>query len=128
MSKLNRNKIKKMILQEMHMMGMGNMSIIPMQSLATCPSCGQSPCTCDDYGAPCPSCGQNPCECDGFPDPRPDMHMAHGHQHHSMLDKGSVSREDCCAAIKCLVECCECPVTKQAILDCCSDIMMGRYD
>lgn len=111
MPKLNRNKIKKMILQEMHMLGMGPMSVMPMKSLATCPSCGHSP-----------------CECDGHPDYEHDMHMDHEHQAHSMLDKGSVSREDCCAAIKCLVECCECPVTKQAILDCCSDIMMGRYD
>ena len=93
-----REKIKKMILQEIHMLGMGQMSAMPMKSLASH----------SDYGH--------------------DAHMAHGHHSHSAPTKGSVSREDCCLAIKCLVECCECPITKQAILDCCSDILMGRYD
>ena len=45
-----------------------------------------------------------------------------------MMSKGSVSREDCCAAIMALVECCSCPMTKQAIMDCCNDLMSGQYD
>ena len=98
MSKINRSKIKKMILQEMKMLGMGPMGVMPLDSLASHP----------DHGH--------------------DAHMSHGHQSHSAVVKGSVSRDACCEAIKCLVECCECPVTKQAILDCCSDILMGRYD
>jgi hypothetical protein len=49
---------------------------------------------------------------------------------HSMMKspKSCVSREDCCAAIMCLVECCECPITKQAIMECCQDIMSGAHD
>ena len=29
-----------------------------------CPSCGQSPCICDDYGDVCPACGMSPCQCE----------------------------------------------------------------
>ena len=49
---------------------------------------------------------------------------------HSMMKspKSCVSREDCCAAIMCLVECCECPITKQAIMECCQDILSGAHD
>jgi hypothetical protein len=63
----------------------------------------------------------------GFPDPSPDMHMDHGH---SMMKspKDCVSREDCCAAVMCLIECCSCPITKQAIMECCRDILAGDYD
>ena len=63
----------------------------------------------------------------GFPDPRPDMHMDYGHDV-MKSPKNCVSREDCCAAIMCLVECCECPVTKQAIMECCQEILSGHYD
>ena len=60
----------------------------------------------------------------GFSDPRPDM----GHGGSMMKSpKSCVSREDCCAAIMCLVECCECPVTKQAIMQCCQDILSGHH-
>jgi hypothetical protein len=44
-----------------------------------------------------------------------------------MMSKGGVSREDCCAAIMALVECCSCPMTKQAIIECCNDLMSGQY-
>jgi len=30
---------------------------------SACPSCGMSPCACDDYGNNCPSCGTSPCSC-----------------------------------------------------------------
>ena len=46
----------------------------------------------------------------------------------AMEPRGYCSREDCCAAVMCMVECCSCPVTKAALLQCCSDIMSGRYD
>ena len=52
-----------------------------------------------------------------------------GHGHSAMKSsKSCVSREDCCAAIMCLVECCECPITKRTIMECCQDIMAGAYD
>lgn len=63
----------------------------------------------------------------GFSDPRPDMHMGHGHNAMKST-KNCVSREDCCAAIMCLVECCDCPITKKMIMECCQDIMSGAYD
>jgi len=66
--------------------------------------------------------GMNPV---GFPDSRPDM----GHNYSmTKSTKNCVSREDCCAAIMCLVECCECPITKRIIMECCQDIMAGAYD
>ena len=40
----------------------------------------------------------------------------------------TVSREDCCAAVMCMIECCSCPVTKAALMECCEDIMSGDYD
>ena len=100
MSSINRNKIRKLILKEFKMMGMADMGHGGMQPM-------------------------------GFPDPRPNMHMDYGHDHgHDVMKspKSCVSREDCCAAIMCLVECCECPVTKQAIMECCQDILSGRHD
>ena len=58
-------------------------------------------------------------------DPHGDVEMHHGGRGGH---KGAVSREDCCAAIMCLVECCSCPVTSEAIMRCCDDIMAGHYD
>ena len=63
----------------------------------------------------------------GFSHSNPSSHMDHGHSA-MKSPKSCVSREDCCAAIMCLVECCECPITKQAIMECCHDIMSGKYD
>ena len=42
--------------------------------------------------------------------------------------EGSVSRESCCQAVMCMVECCSCPVTKAALIECCQAIMSGEYD
>ena len=65
------------------------------------------------------------------------MGMMHSGPDHGQMDHGHsamkspkscVSREDCCAAIMCLVECCECPVTKQAIMECCQEILSGHHD
>ena len=42
--------------------------------------------------------------------------------------KSCVSREDCCAAVMCMIECCSCPITKAALMECCEDIMAGDYD
>ena len=57
------------------------------------------------------------------------MGMSHSHDMQPAMSSGQmggVSKEDCCAAIMCLVECCSCPVTKQAIMQCCQDILAGR--
>ena len=43
-----------------------------------------------------------------------------GHEHTAT---GSVSKEDCCAAVLCLIECCECPETKRMLRECCEEIL-----
>ena len=68
------------------------------------------------------ACGMSPCQCD-----------EHGHDLPQMIPAGAtagggVSREDCCEAVRCLVECCSCPVTKAALIECCDDILAGDYD
>jgi hypothetical protein len=95
MSKLNRNALKKMILKEFKMMGMA-----PMEGGMI----GHSP----------------------FPSLKPD----HGHDDMEMTvhsvdrhHKGNVSKEDCCKAVLCLIECCDCPETKQLLRSCCEDIL-----
>tara|TARA_Y100001937_G_scaffold125729_1_gene193166 strand:- start:2015 stop:2347 length:333 start_codon:yes stop_codon:yes gene_type:complete len=109
MSSINRNKIRKLILKEFKMMGMQDMS----------------------------SAGMKPM---GFSDPMPDMDMdmdldrlgdflgQDSMPQAASMHKGGVSREDCCAAVMCLIECCSCPVTKQTLMKCCEDIMSGMYD
>ena len=47
---------------------------------------------------------------------------------HGMSVKGSVSREDCCAAVMALIECCSCLTTKQMLTECCEDLLSGHYD
>ena len=102
MSSIDRSKIRRMILKEFKMIGMTDMGHGGMKPM-------------------------------GFSDPGPDMHMDHGHDDshgHSAMksSKSCVSREDCCAAIMCLVECCECPITKQVIIECCQEILSGQHD
>ena len=105
MSSIDRNKIRKLILKEFKMMGMADMGHGGMKPMGMIPSV--------EYGH----------------DHGDHDHSDMGHGHSMMKSpKSCVSREDCCAAIMCLVECCECPITKQAIMECCSDIMSGNYD
>ena len=97
MSQINRKQSRKLLLREFKMIGMGSPDIGML---------GHSP----------------------FPNPQPD----HGHDDQDvevvmhgggMGSKGSVSKEDCCKAVLCLIECCECPETKQLITECCEDIL-----
>jgi len=118
MSLVNRNKIRKLILKEFKMMGMA-----PMQSMGKIGAFSQNSHGCD-------ACGMSPCGCDEYNEmgedslmPTQAMSNTMGHTH-----KGNVSRGDCCAAVMCLIECCECPVTKQALMACCEDIMSGQHD
>ena len=50
-----------------------------------------------------------------------DDHMG-GMQDHHGSSRG-VSKEDCCKAVLCLIECCDCPKTKQILRECCEDIL-----
>ena len=113
MSKLNRSKLKKMILQEFKMMGMAEM---PMMGKVGAFSQDHDDMMDHDMGE--------------------DALMgAHSSDHTPPMGggmmkspKSCVSREDCCAAVMCLIECCSCPITKQALMECCADIMAGDYD
>jgi len=119
MSLVNRNKIRRLVLKEFKMMGMadlGHGGLKPMgmtSSSEGCSSCGSSPCGCDDYD----DMGED------FLTPQHSMQSSMGHAH-----KGGVSREDCCSAVMALIECCECPITKQALMECCQDILSGQHD
>ena len=99
MSRLNRKQLKKLLLKEFKMMGMA-----PMGGSMI----GHSPYQ-QDYGH------------DDYMDHNP-MNMHHGH------NKGSVSKEDCCKAILCLIECCDCPKTQEVLRECCEDILSGHYE
>ena len=124
MSKLNRNKLQKLILQEFKMMGMADMQ--PMGKIG---AFSQE----HDHG--CDSCGMSPCGCDEHDEMGEDALMGmHSSDHTPMMGsssgkgRGVCSREDCCAAVMCLIECCSCPITKQALMECCEDILAGDYD
>ena len=41
--------------------------------------------------------------------------------------KGTVSKEDCCAAVMCLIECCSCPATRAKLAACCDELMGGHH-
>ena len=101
MSRLNRNQLKKLILKEFKMMGMGNMGALGDAPLGM----GSR-----DHGHG----SEHGMEEDflGAPD--------HDYGSHS---SGSVSKEDCCKAVLCLIECCDCPKTKAKIRQCCEDIL-----
>ena len=126
MSKLNRSKLQKMILQEFKMMGMTDMQ--PMGKI------GHALGTLTDAGYEVDATKSH----HGFAgdDMGEDALMGmHSSDHTPMMgggmmksSKSCVSREDCCAAVMCLIECCSCPVTKQALMQCCQDIMAGDYD
>ena len=101
MSRLDRKKLKRMIINEMNMMGMTDMPAIgDMSSLVS-------------------------------DETMPDMGFAGDdmpHEHHSSMSaaKGMLSKEQCCAAIMCLIECCSCPNTKNKIMAMCESVMNGE--
>ena len=112
--RLNRKQLQKMLLREFKMIGMAPMGGMGhMQSIAK-----------DDFHVGshkhgCDACGMSPCGCDEYEE-GPEMSMTHSmHASH----KGSVSREDCCAAVLCLVECCSCPETRRMLEDVCHQLM-----
>ena len=94
MSKLNRKQLRKMLLREFKMIGLSSPHIGML---------GDSP----------------------FPKSKPkhdhgDMEMV---VHAGGGHKGAVSKEDCCKAVLCLIECCDDPETKALIQECCEDIL-----
>ena len=112
MSRLNRKELKKLILKEFKMIGMSSPHVGMI---------GSSPYQNNSHG--CDSCGMSPCECDEHGhEMMPDHEYADedmGHIGH----KGGVSKEDCCKAVLCLIECCDCPKTRALLQECCEDIL-----
>ena len=107
MSQLNRKQLRKMLLKEFKMIGMASPHVGMI---------GHSP-----YG--CDACGMSPCECDEHGhEMMPDYGFAGDNMGH-VGHKGGVSKEDCCKAVLCLIECCDCPETKALLQECCEDIL-----
>ena len=100
MAKVERSDIKRLILNEMRMLGMADMPIM------------NTPISQRGY--------------DEF-DTAPELDVPSVDGARSEFLQ-TVSREDCCAAIMCLVECCSCPVTRREIKRCCDEILAGEYD
>jgi len=95
MSTLNRKQLKKLLLKEFRMMGMAPMGAVGDAPLGMSTSHGHH-----DYE-------------------KPAVH----HDAHKSGHEGSVSKEDCCKAVLCLIACCECPETKALLRECCEDIL-----
>jgi len=129
MSKINRKQLQKMILKEFKMIGMTGMQPIGKigafsqehkHNASGCDACGMIPCGCDEYEDDMPM--------DNDMDALLPMHTSDSTPMMGGSSMGNVSREDCCAAVMCLIECCSCEITKAALMECCADIMSGDYD
>ena len=114
---MNRKLIRKAILKEFKMLGMGDLGSggLGVMGLGNKGKGGHP-----GHNAPvnhhgCDACGQSPCGCDEYED--------YSHDSHQQLGQGSVSRESCCEAVLCLIECCECPETKERLRQCCEDLL-----
>ena len=103
MSILNRKQLKKLLLKEFKMLGMAPMG-----------------------GG---MIGHSPYEAEAIHDDDFGMEMhavdhveEYGHESASS-DLRRVSREDCCAAVLCLIECCTCEETKARLRQVCDELM-----
>ena len=98
MSKLNRKQIRKMLLREFKMIGLADSSAI-----------GSAPMGMSGHGSDHGMKGDHGFAGEG---------MVHMGSH-----KGSVSKEDCCRAVLCLIECCNDMEAKSLLQECCEDIL-----
>lgn len=103
---MNRQQLRKMILQEFKMVGMSDLGSggLSAMGLGKGGHHGHDAMmhSHDDHGDY-------------------DYHDA-GEEHHHQAH-GGVSKEDCCKAVLCLIECCSCPETKALLKQCCDDIL-----
>lgn len=127
---MNRQKLRREILKEFKMMGMADMGSLGTMgitnSMKKCPICRKSSCVCNDY----PKDFSSDMDYDFEEETADDEFGEESFASHSMVKnrKGNVSREDCCAAIMCMIECCECEITKNALIECCESILSGEFD
>ena len=96
--KLNRRQLQRALLNEFKMIGM-----TPMGGMGHMKSLADSGCGGDDH--------------EDVHEFLPSGHMSQGSH------KGVVSKEDCCAAVMCLIECCSCPETRRILSDACSQLL-----
>jgi len=130
---MNRNSLRKLILKEFKMMGMADMGTggLGVMGLGKGGHHGYDAMSHShgydamSHSHGCDACGHSPCQCDEFNEYGEEdfMEPVDMNQH---LTHGSVSREDCCAAVMCLIECCSCPETKARLKQCCEDLL-GKY-
>lgn len=97
MSTLNRKQLRKMLLKEFKMIGMTSPHVGMI---------GHSPYQGMDHSY------------DDHQSSDMVQDIMHGGGH-----EGQVSKEDCCKAVLCLIECCDCPETKALLRECCEDIL-----
>ena len=112
MSRLNRKQLRKMLLKEFKMLGMKPMSA---GMIGHSPYNDHDHDELDDISSLAPS----------TPTGSTFKSDAYGHEGTSSSLK-RVSREDCCAAILCLIECCTCEETKMKLQAVCDDLMLKK--
>ena len=123
MSQLNRKALRKMLLKEFKMMGMapmggGMIGGSPYPDLEyDHPEHGHR--RVDDIG----ELGGDEAFGVGFEAGTSGMFDSEGHTHQHHVNPGGVSKEDCCTAVLCLIECCSCEETKAMLRQCCEDIL-----
>jgi hypothetical protein len=105
MSVLNRKQLKKLLLKEFKMLGMAPMGGNMM---------GHAQHEDDMHVLP-------------YEEEYPDNIISDDQLHAPRAQKGTVSREDCCAAVLSLIECCSCEETKAKLREAC-DELMNRSD
>jgi len=111
---MDRKTIRRAILKEFKMMGMADLGTGGLNGLGLGHHGGHQSFQVNHHG--CDACGQSPCSCDEYED------FSHG-GYQVVGGHGSVSREACCEAVLCLIECCECPETKARLRQCCEDLL-----
>ena len=108
MPKLNRKQLNRLLLKEFKMMGMAPMGASMI---------GHSPYSDHDYSVHDDDLGVGIHSVDHADE--------FGHEGASSNLK-RVSREDCCAAVLCLIECCTCEETKMKLRAVCDDLMLKK--
>jgi|TARA_R110001583_G_scaffold189015_1_gene351623 hypothetical protein len=104
MSRLNRKALQKLILKEFKMLGMA-----PLGAVSDSPLVLSNAGSHDEYD-----------EYDHDHEVEEFSHEA------SSSNLKRVSREDCCAAVLCLIECCTCEETKAKLRAVCDDLMLKK--
>jgi hypothetical protein len=118
---MNRQQLRKMILQEFKMLPMSDLGSGGLSAMGLGKG-GHHGHDAMMHSHGCDACGHSPCECDEYDDAGEGNYLNPVDMNHHQAH-GSVSKEDCCKAVLCLIECCSCPETKALLKQCCDDIL-----